>query len=230
LDFYENVKFHTVKSRKKTLEPRGALSNYLSINSEETLFDNTLTGFLISHYLRGGKQAESGYTFDELLSVLTDVYETLRRPNGSLYSLSTKNLKRSLLCALTANALFRQGKRAQKLPKRTLKKQPPVDVWLIKREEALHYREQEIRRIAETKGRLRVRTSKLGNGLSALSLSIRNVGMSNLGSPNIGDEEDAESSGQDTEERDELEEAHHKRMQECSRLDGFKVSCELFIL
>lgn len=179
------------------MEPRGALSNYLSINSEETLFDNTLTGFLISHYLRGGKQAESGYTFDELLSVLTEVYETLRRPNGSLYSLSTKNLKRSLLCALTANDLFRQGKRAQKLPKRTLKKQPPppqVDVWLIKRDEALHYREQEIRRIAETKGKLRVRTRKLGNGLNAQSLSIRNVGMSNLGSPNIGDEEVAESS------------------------------------
>jgi hypothetical protein len=67
-------------------------------------------------------------------------------------------------------------------------------VWLIKRDEALHYREQEIRRIAETKGKLRVRTRKLGNGLNAQSLSIRNVGMSNLGSPNIGDEEVAESS------------------------------------
>jgi hypothetical protein len=129
--------------------------------------------------------------------------------------------------------LFRQGKRAQKLPKRTLKKQPPppqVDVWLIKREEALHYREQEIRRIAETKGKLRVRTRKLWNGLSAQSLSIRNVGMSNLGSPNIGDEEDAESSEQDMDERDELDEAHQRRMHESIRLDGFKVSVEVLRL
>jgi hypothetical protein len=31
------------------------------------------------------------------------------------------------------------------------------------------------------------------------------------------------------EERDELEEAHQKRMQDSSRLDRFKVSDELFI-
>jgi len=61
-DFYENVKFQTIKSRKKPLEPRGVLANYLSINSEETLFDNTLTGFLISHFLKGGKSAEKGFT------------------------------------------------------------------------------------------------------------------------------------------------------------------------
>ena len=100
-------------------------------------------------------------------------------------------------------------------------------MWLIKREEALHYREQEIRRIAETKGRLRVRTR---NGLSAQSISIRNVGMSNLGSPNIGDEEDAESSEQYMDERDELDEAHQRRMHESIRLDGFKVSVELIRL
>ena len=105
-DFYENVKFQTIKSRKKPLEPRGVLANYLSINNEETLFDNTLTGFLIGYYLRGGKAAEAGFTFDELLVALNDVYETLRRPNGQLYSLSSKNLKRSLICALTANKLF----------------------------------------------------------------------------------------------------------------------------
>lgn len=103
-------------------------------------------------------------------------------------------------------------------------------MWLIKRDEALHYREQEIRRIAETKGKLRVRTRKLGNGLNAQSLSIRNVGMSNLGSPNIGDEEVAESSEQDMDERDELDEAHQRRMDESIRLDGFKVSVELLRL
>jgi hypothetical protein len=78
-----------------------------------------------------------------------------------------------------------------------MKKQPPlplVDVWLIKRDEALYYREQEIRRIAETKGRLRVRTRKLGNGVNTQSLSIRNVEMSNMGSPILGDEERFETS------------------------------------
>jgi hypothetical protein len=67
-------------------------------------------------------------------------------------------------------------------------------VWLIKRDEALHYREQEIRRIAETKGKLRVRTRKLGNGVNTQSLSIRNVEMSNMGSPILGDEERFETS------------------------------------
>jgi len=81
-------------------------------------------------------------------------------------------------------------------------------VWLIKRDEALHYREQEIRRIAETKGKLRVRTRKLGNGVNTQSLSIRNVEMSNMGSPILGDEEHFETSEEDLNERDELEEAH----------------------
>ena len=103
-------------------------------------------------------------------------------------------------------------------------------MWLIKREEALHYREQEIRRIAETKGKLRVRTRKLGNGLNTQSLSIRNVEMSNSASPILGDEEQLESSEEDMEERDELEEAHHQRKHESIKLDEYKVSIELFRL
>lgn len=81
-------------------------------------------------------------------------------------------------------------------------------MWLIKRDEALYYREQEIRRIAETKGKLRVRKRKIGNGLNTQSLSIRNVEMSNMGSPILGDEVDVDSSEEDMDERDELEEAH----------------------
>ena len=110
-----------MKSRKSPIEPRGVLANYISVNSEDALFDNTLTGFLISHFLKGGKQSEGGYTFDELLTALGEVYDNLRRPSGQLYSLSTKNLKRSLICALTANNLFKQGKRPVKLNKRNHK-------------------------------------------------------------------------------------------------------------
>ena len=75
-------------------------------------------------------------------------------------------------------------------------------MWLIKRDEALHYREQEIRRIAETKGKLRVRTRKLGNGLNTQSLSNRNVGMSNMGSPILGDENEVEASEETLDERE----------------------------
>ncbi len=53
-----------------------------------------------------------------------------------------------------------------------------------------------------------MRNRKLGNGLIAQSLSIRNVGMSNIGSPIVGDEEDVESSEEEMDERDELEESH----------------------
>ena len=140
--FYENVKFQTVKSRKKSLEPRGALSNYLTCNSEETIFENTLTGFLISFYFR--TKNNEGYTFDELLQAVNEVYEKLRRPNGQLYMVSNKNLKRSLICALSANGLFQQGIRqakAQGSKRHTKFIQPSQNVWLICKEAAIAYKQ-----------------------------------------------------------------------------------------
>ena len=62
------------------MEPRGSLANYLTCNSEEKIFENTLTGFLIGFFMRNKKN--EGYTFEEVLEAVNEVYETLRRPNG----------------------------------------------------------------------------------------------------------------------------------------------------
>ena len=81
-------------------------------------------------------------------------------------------------------------------------------MWLIKKDVALSYRSEEIRRIGETKEKLKVRTRKLG-ALNASTLSIRNIGVSNMGSPSLGGDEEAKSeeSGEEepVKERDDEE-------------------------
>ena len=67
----------------------------------------------------------------------------------------------------------------------------------------MSYREQEIKRIAETKDKLKVRGRKLGAGLNASSLSIKNIGYSNVGSQSIQEEADEDIKSEDAEESDE---------------------------
>ena len=119
------------KQRRKPLEKRGLLTQYLTSLSEEQLVANTLTGFLISKIRQEGEMS-----FEQILSALETVYPSLRRPNGQLY---TTDITRSLKGALSANGLFEQ---VNKNGCRRKKKYDPV--WRVKEAEATEYIKQEV--------------------------------------------------------------------------------------
>ena len=100
--------------------------------------------------------------------------------------------------------------------------QEEVDVWLIKADEAMRYREQEIKRIAETKEKLRLRTRKLGN-VNASTLSIKNIPSSNVGSPSYDEESKQSESNDEMSEQDELETINKERCIANVMIDQFKV-------
>lgn len=88
----------TVKKKKKRRIRRGFKTAYFTVNSEEELVKNTLSGFLIEHIGEHGPCSE-----DDLITALHTVYGKLRRSSGHAYG---GDMLRSLKSALSANDLF----------------------------------------------------------------------------------------------------------------------------
>ena len=66
--------------------------------------DNTLTGFLVDLIRHRGQPM----TLSEILPIATNRFPSLRKPSGKSYN--PKSVKKSLMCALTANGVFKRFK------------------------------------------------------------------------------------------------------------------------
>ena len=74
------------------------MAYYLTSLTDQELFNNTLTGFLINLLKDRGP-----LTFEVIFEEVKKNFNSLRKPNGKMYM---SNKKKSVMGALTANGVF----------------------------------------------------------------------------------------------------------------------------